>query len=217
MPRRYRLGHRATRMQATRERILDAAIALYTELGISGTTMRQVQERADVAPGTLRNHFSSRGDLDRALVEKLTAEAELPELSIIDGTRSLEERITTYLRVTGAFLERAQWIYRMWLREPMLTPVWNEAGATFGQRWDALMRRALGPLADDDDALTMLRAVSEPAFFQAIRARRGSIDDAADLVAAILVPWLAGRPGVGPGTTGRDDGPDRRARPRAGS
>jgi len=29
-------------MQATRARIIEAAIALYTELGISGTTMREV-------------------------------------------------------------------------------------------------------------------------------------------------------------------------------
>lgn len=181
-------------MQETRERILDAAIALYMELGISGTTMRQVQERADVAPGTLRNHFPTRTDLDRALVERLTAEAPLPELSIIEGTRSLEERIRTYLRATGAFLEQAERIYRMWVREPMLTPVWSDAGARYGRRWDELMRAALGPLADDDDAMTMLRAVSEPAFFQAIRARRGSIDDAADLVAEIVVPWLSARP-----------------------
>lgn len=193
MPRRYRLGDRAVRVQATRERILEAAIALYTELGISGATMRQVQERADVAPGTLRNHFPSRFELDRALVERLTAEAPLPDLSIFDQSRSLDERIAAFLRVTGTFLEQADRIYRMWLREPLLTPVWTEAGATYGRRWDELMRAALGPLADDDDSMTMLRAVSEPAFFQAIRSRRGSTEEASDLVAEVVIPWLTSR------------------------
>jgi AcrR family transcriptional regulator len=51
-------------MQATRDRIVEAAIGLYTEQGISRTTLRQVGERADVAPGTLRNHLASRVDLE---------------------------------------------------------------------------------------------------------------------------------------------------------
>ena len=42
MPRRYRLGERAIQMQATRDRIVEAAIELYVEVGISKATMRQV-------------------------------------------------------------------------------------------------------------------------------------------------------------------------------
>ena len=53
MPRAYRLGERAVQMQSTRDRIVEAAIELAIELGISKLTMRQVGLRADVAPGTL--------------------------------------------------------------------------------------------------------------------------------------------------------------------
>ena len=41
MPRPYRLGEREGQVQATRERIVEAAIDLYAEVGISAATMRE--------------------------------------------------------------------------------------------------------------------------------------------------------------------------------
>jgi AcrR family transcriptional regulator len=193
MPRTYRLGQRAAQIEATRSRIIEAAIELYLEVGISATTMRQVGLRADVAPGTLRNHFPSRDLLDAAMVERLKAEVPLPELSIFDGARSIEERLARLIRVTGTFLEQAARLYRMWLREPMLTSVWTEAGAAYGARWDQLMRAALGPLADDDDATAVLRAVLEMSFFENVRAGTRTTEEVSALVATAIVPWFAAR------------------------
>jgi len=193
MPRTYRLGERAEHMRATRERIVEAAIELYTERGISGTTMRQVQLRADVAPGTLRNHFPTRADLDRAMIERLTAEAPLPDVSIFDGASSIAERLLRLIRVTGTFLDQAGRIYRMWLRERMLTPPWNEAGARYGARWSELWRVALGPLSDDDEAITMLRAISEPTFLESVRAGGRTTDEASALIARVVIPWFAAK------------------------
>ena len=105
MPRAYRMGERAAQLAATRERIVEAAIALYTEQGISATTLRQIGERADVAPGTLRNHFPSRESLGTAMVERLQAEGPLPELSIYDGADTIEARLGRLVRVTGAFFD----------------------------------------------------------------------------------------------------------------
>lgn len=193
MPRTYRLGERVVQMQATRERIIEAAIELYTEFGMSGTTMRQVALRADVAPGTLRNHFSSREELDRAMVEVLTAEAPLPELSILDDARSIEERIGRLIRVTGTFLDQSARIYRMWLRERMLTRVWSETGAAYGERWERLMRSALGPLADDPDAMAIIRAILEPTFFENVRAGTRTTEEVSALITAAISPWFTTR------------------------
>jgi AcrR family transcriptional regulator len=193
MPRTYQLGERAVQMRETRDRIIEAAIELYTVQGISATSMRQVQLRADVAPGTLRNHFPARDHLDRAMVERLTAEAPLPELSVFEGAATLEARLERLVRATVVFIEQAGRIYRMWLREPMLTPPWNEVGARYGARWSELWRTALGPLADDDDALTVLRAISDPTFIDAIRASGRSTDEVSGLVAGIVVPWFSAR------------------------
>ncbi|HET7727484.1 MAG TPA: TetR/AcrR family transcriptional regulator [Candidatus Limnocylindrales bacterium] len=193
MPRSYRLGERAALVQATRDRIIEAAIELYTEVGISAATMREIGARADVAPGTLRNHFPSRLDLDRAMVERLAAAVTLPEPSIFDGTRTLGERLARLIGAGGTFCDQARRLYRMWLREPMLTSPWIEKGEEYGTRWESLMRTALGPLADDQEAMTVLRAVIHPQFYDSMRAGGRSTDEASALVTAVVVPWFTAR------------------------
>ena len=193
MPRTYRLGRRSVQKGQTRTAIVDAAIDLYIELGISGTTMQQVARGADVAPGTLRNHFPSRDDLDRAIVDRALAEMQAPDVSIYDGLTTVGERLGRLSRETGAFLDRAGRWYRMWLREPMVTGVWAEAGAAYGAGWDRLFREALGPLAKDADAMAILRATMHPTFFEAVRSRARSTEETADLIAAALTPWLETR------------------------
>ena len=193
MPRRYRLGERESGIQATRERIVDAAIELYTEDGISATTLREIGSRADVAPGTLRNHFPTRDDLDRAIVERMTAGVTLPDTSIFDDAVGVEQRLERLVRAGGVFMEQARPLYRMWLREPMLTGPWNEKGAEYGRRWDELMRSAIAPIDDDDEAFGILRAVLHPDFFDTIKAGRRSADEASSLIAAVITPWFVER------------------------
>lgn len=193
MPRPYRLGERARQMHATRERIVEAAVELYIEKGISSTTIREIGVRADVAPGTLRSHFPSRESLERAMVERLTAEAPLPDASLFEGARTISQRLERLICAGGRFLDGAQRLYRMSLREPMLTGPWAEKGAEYGARWNELMRIALGPLADDDDAIAVLRGVLEPAFFEQVRGGKRTTDQAAMLITAAIVPWYRQR------------------------
>jgi AcrR family transcriptional regulator len=193
MPRAYTMGRRAAQVDKTRGRIIDAAIELYSRVGISAATMRDIGIRADVAPGTLRNHFPTRDELDRAMVERMTSEIPLPDAQIFDGAATLEERLGRLIYAGGVFMEQARRLYRMWQREPMLTPPWSEKGAEYGARWDELMRMALGRLADDEEAMTVLRAVIHPEFFDSIRAGMRSRDEAAALITAVSIPWFIGR------------------------
>lgn len=193
MPRAYRLGERAAQVEATRERILDAAIELYMSVGISAATMREVGIRADVAPGTLRNHFASRDELDRAMVERMASAVTLPDVSIFDGASTIDERLARVIRAGGIFIEEARPLYRMWLREPMLTAPWRERGAEYGARWEELMRQALGPMADDDEAMGVLRAIIHPEFFDSIRAGQRSREEASALITAVVTPWFTSR------------------------
>jgi TetR/AcrR family transcriptional regulator, regulator of cefoperazone and chloramphenicol sensitivity len=49
-----------------RARIRDAAIYLFAERGIDGTTVRDIAQRAGVSPGLLRHHFGSKEALREA-------------------------------------------------------------------------------------------------------------------------------------------------------
>ena len=198
MPRAYRLGKRSIDKAATRARVVQAAIELYIELGISRTSMNMIARRADVAVATVLNHFPTRLELDGAIVERARAEMPVPEISVFDEADTLTERVRRLSQQSGLFLERAEPWYRMWLREPMTTGPWAQAGADAGARWNRLCRVALGPLADDREAMAILRATMEPGFVSSLRSTIGSTVEAADLIAAAIGPWLESKAHAAP-------------------
>ena len=69
---------RATRpsADATRERILAAALDLFSELSFDGATTREIAARAGVTQPLLNYHFSSKDELWRAAVDGLFAELD---------------------------------------------------------------------------------------------------------------------------------------------
>lgn len=59
------------RSAETRAKLLDATIALLTEVGYAGTTTRAVAARAGVSGGAQTHHFPRRADLVGAAIEHL--------------------------------------------------------------------------------------------------------------------------------------------------
>ena len=49
--------------------LIQATLSLIAELGVRGTTVRAIAERADVTQGMIRHHFSSKEDLITAAYE----------------------------------------------------------------------------------------------------------------------------------------------------
>lgn len=58
-----------SRGERTRQAILEAASVLFLAQGYNGTSMRQIAQQADIAVGGIYNHFSSKEDIFRALLE----------------------------------------------------------------------------------------------------------------------------------------------------
>ena len=114
-------------------------------------------------------------------------------LAIFDGADSIEARLERLVRATTAFFEQSSRLQRMWNRERLLTPIWTAAGATYGARWEQLFRSALGPLADDPDAMAIIRAVLEPSFVERVRDGTRSGEEAAALITATISPWFSAR------------------------
>ncbi|MFC5723830.1 TetR/AcrR family transcriptional regulator [Streptomyces gamaensis] len=67
------------RSRATRQRLLEAAVACLAEYGWAGSTVTVVAERAGVSRGAAQHHFRTREDLFTAAVEYVT-EARSREL-----------------------------------------------------------------------------------------------------------------------------------------
>lgn len=67
------------RSRATRERLLEAAVASLAESGWARTTVATVAARAGVSRGAAQHHFRTRGDLVTAAIRHMT-EVRLDEL-----------------------------------------------------------------------------------------------------------------------------------------
>ncbi len=61
------MGRREQKREATREQVLAAAEALFTERGFEATTVDDIAERADVAKGTVYYHFKTKEDVAVAI------------------------------------------------------------------------------------------------------------------------------------------------------
>jgi AcrR family transcriptional regulator len=192
LPRRYSLGKRATQQAETRQRIIDAALALYQEQGVSATTMLDVARRADVAPGTVANHFGSAETLATEALERILADLRMPGPEIFDGVDGLADRIRLLVHEIGAFFRRSESWWYVRQREPGVQ-AWADAETHYNEELDGLVRATLGPLADDADAVAVVSAVLGTWVLGMVEATGRSAETAADLVADLLTAWLATR------------------------
>jgi AcrR family transcriptional regulator len=87
----------------TRERILEAALALFAERGFSGTTMRDIAAAADVSLGLTYRYFARKEDLAVALYEGLSRRLAERVNGLQGGT--LSERFALLMGATIAELE----------------------------------------------------------------------------------------------------------------
>lgn len=81
MKRKYTLKRRASKQQQTRERIVDAAMALHEELGPAATTISALAKRAGVQRLTVYRHFENDEELFGACTSKWLGLHPPPDLS----------------------------------------------------------------------------------------------------------------------------------------
>jgi AcrR family transcriptional regulator len=89
--RRYRLKERAARQRETRERIVDAAVALHEDIGPAATTISALAERAGVQRLTVYRHFANEEEILKACSAKwlsLHPPPDIPNLTREDREKS---------------------------------------------------------------------------------------------------------------------------------
>ena len=177
----------------TRRRIVDAALGLYEEQGVTATTMQDIARRADVAPGTVANHFGSAEALAAEVTVRILADLRMPTPELFDGVPDLAERIHRLVHEMGWLFTRSNSWWRVRQQEPNV-PFWADAEARYYADLDTLVRAALGPLAADADAVAVVDAILGTWVLGAIETTGMSSEAAADLLADLLTTWLATRP-----------------------
>ena len=80
-----------TKKERTRQAVVDAAYSLIIEQGYAATSMRQIAERAGLALGSIYNHFASKDEVFRAIIEERHPFFQmLPLLNAVEG-KTVEE------------------------------------------------------------------------------------------------------------------------------
>lgn len=67
---------RTAARRSTKDRIVDSAITLFNESGISAVTTNHVAEHAGISPGNLYYHYANKEEIIRDAFERVNAEAD---------------------------------------------------------------------------------------------------------------------------------------------
>lgn len=192
-PRAYRLGRRAGTAAATRERIVDAAAALYESQGVNGTTLQAIAAKADVSRGTILHHFGGTGGVLDAVAERILVTLELPDERIFEGTTDDESRLRAYVRAIIEFFRRSTGWWAVFMTE-MDRPELKAREAIYYERIGRLQAIALGSLATDQRVNVVVGSLIHPGTIggftwvmeQAGLTPAASVDAIADVVVAYV-------------------------------
>ena len=166
-----RRGHYLRKRQKTRDRLLEAAKRVMAGKGVEGTTIAEIAEAADVAPGTFYNYFETREDILDAVAASLVEEFRRVMGAILRTVDDPAERISIAIRLfLGRVRDDTLWGWFMARYAPSLPILRDETREIIRERIvaDGLRRRrfrlpstrAIGDLIAGT-SVTALRSILE--------------------------------------------------------
>ncbi|GAA3392551.1 TetR/AcrR family transcriptional regulator [Streptomyces roseoviridis] len=136
-------GPKQDRSRATRQRLLEAAVACLAEHGWAGSTVAVVAERAGVSRGAAQHHFPTREDLFTAAVEYVAEERSqaLRTLPTQDRRSVVAALVDLY---TGPLFRAALHLWVAASNEEQLRPRVTELEARVGRESHRIAVELLG-------------------------------------------------------------------------
>ena len=135
--------------QATRERVLSAAVRLFARRGFHGTSVRAIADEADIALGSMYAHFASKEAVLQALmaasvldVEATLTEAEQATTARDFVTRLLRAAIATVREHRDAWAVAYALQHQPEVVKTLAAPVQQFARATVQRLTTALKQRS---------------------------------------------------------------------------
>lgn len=130
---------------ATRERILAAAVDLFADRSFEGATMRDIAASAGVSQPSVSYHFQSKDDLWRAAVARLFAQLDTTLRSRVEGLRGVDLLTTAKLAVRDFIAFSAA--------NPQLHRIITQESKGEGERIDWLVDEHIRPLYETTTAM----------------------------------------------------------------
>ena len=197
MTRKYEMRRRAERQQHTRQRIVEATVALHEEVGMLATTVSDIATRAGVERATVYRHFPDERSLITACTGHFYAQHPLPDPEPWARIADPVERLRTGLAEIYAYHHRTEPMMTRTLPEvprlPLVQEViapelahWAHVAEVLADGWTADATRQ--PLV----AAAVGHAIGFPTWQSLVREQELSVEQAVEMMVT-LVQCLAGR------------------------
>ncbi len=187
------MDKRRAAVEETRQRILEAALALHAEKGIFGTSWQDIAHRADVSVGTVYKHFPSLDELVPACGQLAYAVLRPPSLEdapqIFADATSLEERLGRLIEALFAFYERGAPYIETDFQERRL-PAVVEWEAYMRATIAGLVREALVSAQPDEHKVQSVSALLDFSTFKSFLDRDIPKEQAAKTISEVLLCWI---------------------------
>jgi AcrR family transcriptional regulator len=135
MKRKYELKERARSQEETRQRIVDATVALHGSVGPARTTISAIAERAGVQRLTVYRHFPDERSLFQACGGQWMARHPLPDPSTWAAVADPVERMQRALAEIYARFRATEEMSANIRRDLPDLPVLQEVAAPLAQYW----------------------------------------------------------------------------------
>jgi AcrR family transcriptional regulator len=169
------MDKRAEAAGETRQRIVEATVALHGSQGIFGTSWKDIARAADVSVGTVYKHFASLEELVPACGELLMQRIRPPAPGDADGVigdaSDREERLRRVANALFEFYERGGDHLEIDLRERKL-PAMREWEQYLRDVVSHFVRRALDDPGLEEEVVQAIAALCDFPTFRSMR-RRG--------------------------------------------
>lgn len=149
MTRSYTKGKRAAQEAETRQRIVEAALALHGEVGPNATTISMIAERAGVQRHTVYAHLPDERSVFVACSGLHADRSPLPAPELWAGLNAPETRLRTALAALYAWFAGNEAIAGHVLRDAEQNDVLREVSdLRFGEPFGAIFTSLAGDLGD---------------------------------------------------------------------
>jgi AcrR family transcriptional regulator len=191
MPREYRKSKRAEKEEETRQRIVEAAVALHEAVGADAATVTAIAERAGVGRVTLYRHFPDERTLFSACTDHYFGQNPPPDPQQWAEIADPDERARTVLAELYAFYGRTEKMLWRAEHDAASYPVLAELMQPFIQYLDGIRDLLLDGRDNADDPRARAAAGHAIAFstWHSL-ARDQALND--DDVIALMLSLIAG-------------------------
>ena len=192
MTRTYQKKKRAEREAETRQRIVEATVALHTSVGPARTTISAIAEKAGVQRHTVYSHFPEEDTLFAACTSHWAALHPFPPAEAWEAAADPLERLALTLRDVWAWYAEVEPDLALFIRDAELVPAAGADVTRYAERLAALADRLAAAVGDSS---SVRAAVGHALAFETWRSlvrREGLTTEGAVDAMVALVERLSG-------------------------